>query len=196
MTTTSNGESHASENLATVSALGLMASRASPHADPVARHPRNENPTGPRRPARLRGPGSLLPVIPPRVVASSTRISRSRRERALACWLRVGRGLRRGSRNSSASARPIACANASHAKRMPSVQTNSCLQVVCKLHNARGLSGNVSGHADSEWWYAREDSNLRPFGPHPNALSTALRAPANWCRRRDLNSHALADTTP
>ena len=34
-------------------------------------------------------------------------------------------------------------------------------------------------HRNELIWYAREDSNLRPFGPQPNALSSALRAPVN-----------------
>ena len=37
-------------------------------------------------------------------------------------------------------------------------------------------------------WRAREDSNLRPLGPQPNALSAELRAPETiWRRGRDSN---------
>jgi hypothetical protein len=38
-------------------------------------------------------------------------------------------------------------------------------------------------------WRAREDSNLRPSGPQPDALSTELRAPVRggWRRGRDSN---------
>src|SRR6188472_3834166 len=32
---------------------------------------------------------------------------------------------------------------------------------------------------DRASWRAREDSNLRPLGPQPNALSTELRAPVS-----------------
>ena len=52
-------------------------------------------------------------------------------------------------------------------------------------------------------WYAWRDSNPRPQGPQPCALSAELQAhevqhhhSKSTCRRGDLNSHALADTTP
>ena len=35
------------------------------------------------------------------------------------------------------------------------------------------------------WWRAREDSNLRPSGPQPDALSTELRAPVRAVAERE-----------
>ena len=54
---------------------------------------------------------------------------------------------------------------------------------LCRSHAARQAIGPSRQGVDrlagiSSWnrWYARQDSNLRPLGPQPNALSTELRA--------------------
>src|SRR5436190_10051646 len=42
----------------------------------------------------------------------------------------------------------------------------------------------------SRQWRARRDSNPRPLGPQPNALSTELRAPRSEEHTSELQSHS------
>jgi hypothetical protein len=67
-----------------------------------------------------------------------------------------------------------------------------------RLWSVRGLGGNRNdpesdsrGRFTFKCWRARRDSNPRPLGPQPNALSTELRAHMtlrrDWRRGRDSN---------
>jgi hypothetical protein len=103
----------------------------------------------------------------------------------------VGRGL---ARHGGSERLPVACRRHAHRRRRrhvphlrhgqrnhrhpfaPGQRVTQCLSVA-GLTSMR-VSTSVTGRC--AWlgeWRAREDSNLRPSGPQPDALSTELRAP-------------------
>ena len=63
------------------------------------------------------------------------------------------------------------------------------------LGHPSALSRAMQGVGPALFRYARRDSNPRPFGPQPNALSSELRALALSCRFRRPSSHRLQYST-